>query len=352
LIRTENCGICLLMKAYIKRIGSSRYFRLALGVMISAVSLYLAFKNISIDEIWSVLSHTDLRLLVLVVFLVIANNLAKTLRWRVLMGEKGSNIHLGKTFISHLVGQTLNWLFPARLGDLSRAYWIGGMGPGRAFVLGTVVLEKMLDLIAYAALFVLLLLLIPLPDWVGQSGYALLTITGLVTLFVLLVTFKRERILKMLDRLLVLLPKRVRVFFRSNLDSGMSSLDVFKSRRDIIKVVLWTAIIWAAALLINHLVLLSLGINLPWKAPLLILIALQVSILIPAAPGSIGVFEYICMSALALFGIDQVEALSYGILLHAVVLIPMALLGLPFLGFLEFGEKHISQLRASEGGLR
>ena len=44
-----------------------------------------------------------------------------------------------------LAGQMLNTVFPARLGDLTRAYVLGGKGPGRSFVLGTVVLEKILD---------------------------------------------------------------------------------------------------------------------------------------------------------------------------------------------------------------
>ena len=48
-----------------------------------------------------------------------------------------------------LAGQMLNTIFPARLGDLARAYVLGGMGPGRTYVLGTIVLEKMLDSIAY-----------------------------------------------------------------------------------------------------------------------------------------------------------------------------------------------------------
>jgi len=57
-------------------------------------------------------------------------------------------------------------------------------------------------------------------------------------------------------------------------------------------------------------------------------VGLQAGISLPAIPGTIGLFEYICILALSFFNIDPSTALSYGLLLHAVVLLPPLLAGM------------------------
>jgi uncharacterized membrane protein YbhN (UPF0104 family) len=64
-----------------------------------------------------------------------------------------------------------------------------------------------------------------------------------------------------------------------------------------------------------------------FQATLLVLIGLMAGIAVPSVPGRIGIFEYICVLALAVFGIKQTQALTYGILLHAVVFLPVLVLG-------------------------
>ena len=86
--------------------------------------------------------------------------------------------------------------------------------------------------------------------------------------------------------------------------------------------------IWLAALATNQLILLALDLRLPWTASLMVLVVLQVGITLPSVPGRIGVFEYLCILSLAVFGVAQAPALTYGILLHVVVLVPTTLAGL------------------------
>ena len=55
-------------------------------------------------------------------------NLSKVIRWRVLMGVDGAKIPFSRFLMSHLAGQSLNMIYPARVGDLSRMYTIGDRG--------------------------------------------------------------------------------------------------------------------------------------------------------------------------------------------------------------------------------
>jgi glycosyltransferase 2 family protein len=94
--------------------------------------------------------------------------------------------------------------------------------------------------------------------------------------------------------------------------------------------------VWASAVLNNVLMLWAFGIDLPLEAALLLLVGLQVGISLPTLPGTIGVFEYVCVVVLALWGVERTLAFSYGLLLHAVVMIPPMLVALLFL-FLSRG---------------
>jgi len=63
-------------------------------------------------------------------------------------------------------------------------------------------------------------------------------------------------------------------------------------------------------------------------AACLVLVALTIGISVPSTPGRIGVFQYICVLALAVFGVPQAVAFAYGVLLHGIVFLPTTLVGL------------------------
>jgi uncharacterized protein (TIRG00374 family) len=317
-------------------------------LLVSGVCLYFVLKDVSLQHVLVELSQIRPLFLVTAILVVLVNNLAKAARWQKLIGDKGEQVHFGALFVAHMTGQTLNVVFPARLGDLSRAYLIGGKGPGRVFVLFTVLLEKIPDFIAYVALFAALLLMIPLPGFLGQSGAELAILTVVIAAVVLTITLRRDWLLRGLSPLLRWLPEGMRRQAEQQLNAGLSSLDVLQNQAGLASLVLWTVLIWVAAIGANHLVLLALDLRLPWTAALLVLVALQAGILVPSVPGKIGIFEYICIRALAVYGVGQTEALSYGILLHAVVFLPIIVLGLPIIGFLEIGEGHLKQLKSTK----
>ena len=81
------------------------------------------------------------------------------------------------------------------------------------------------------------------------------------------------------------------------------------------------------------------------RARLLVLIALQAGISLPSIPGRFGIFEYICVLALGSFGVAQPLALSYGLLLHFVVLVPTTVLGGVF--FIGLGRERRRWLKRS-----
>jgi glycosyltransferase 2 family protein len=298
-------------------------------------------REVSLAEAWQTLLNARLDYIGLALVSIALNTLAKAVRWQVLLGRPGRGVSLHKVFAALLVGQMLNTLYPGRLGEFSRAYSIGRLGPGFTFTLGTVMLEKLLDLLSYALLFVILILLIPLPVWVSDPAYVLLFVVAAVPVIVYLVIARRALVMAVFRRIITRLPRLLRDRLVGGLESALASLDILQERPGLIRLALWSMVVWGTAVLTNHLALLALGLRLPFTASLLVLVVLQAGITLPSIPGRIGVFQLACILSLALFGVDQAHALSYGILLHALVLGPSTLLGLTYFAGMNFKFRQV-----------
>ena len=327
----------------LKKVSSSSYFRFGVALTISGLCVYLAIRDVDLRNVGASILSADIKYATLGLISVGVNLSAKIQRWRVLLGEARIKVSTSKLSFSFIFAQLLNAFLPARIGEISRVVVIGRDGVGYAFVLGTIAIEKFLDMIAYAVLFLSILFFLPLPDWLGNSGYAFILLTILVSLSVFLVITQRSRVISFLDWFTsrVHFPDQWQTAITKNLGEGLASLEVFQGRKNVFMLAFWSAIIWGTAISTNYLILLALQINLPLEAALLILIVLQAGISIPALPGKIGTFEYACILSLQVFGIGSPSSLSYGILLHAVVYVPIIILGLASFWLLQLESSDI-----------
>jgi uncharacterized protein (TIRG00374 family) len=315
--------------------------RWGVGVAIGALSLYLALRNISWKEVWQAFQQADWGYMGLALVSVAVGVYAKVIRWQVLLGESGRRIKLSRLVMAHLAGQSLNLIYPARAGDISRVYVIGAMGISRMFLLGTIVLEKLWDMFSYTLVFLLLLLLIPLPGWVSNSAYSVAAVTLIFFLASFVLAYQRAWIVSLAERLIGWLPEKTREQFLERIHAGLTSLEVLQSRKELFWLAFWSTMVWVTAVLNNHLVLLAMRIHLPVTASVLILVALQAGISLPTAPGRLGIFQYICVLTLGIYGIGQALAFSYSVLLHSVALLTILLSGLVCVWILGLSDpKH------------
>jgi hypothetical protein len=330
-----------------KALIHSPLVRVVAGIVVSVLALTIMIRTVDLAQVWSSLIDVNYLWASLVIVCVLFNQVAKTLRWRVLIGPPGEQIAKTMLFKAFMSGQLLNLVFPARIGDLTRAYKIGGLGPGRAYVLGTVVIEKILDFLIYLSLFVVLLVMIPLPEWLNQPVVSIVLIMFCMTLALVIILFRRDWILKLVRWMEHLTPLSLRQYTISPLRAGLASLDILKNRSSMLKVGTWSCIIWVTALSNNYLTLRALGIELPLVASIFLLIALLAGVSVPAAPGSIGVFELICVLTLGYYGVSPSQALSYGLVLHFLIVLPIVILGLISMWSLGLSREKITEVRAT-----
>ncbi len=312
----------------LSRILQAGWLRWTVGVLLVAVLLYLSLRDVPPQEVWRSLREADSGLLLLALASVVVNTGAKLARWAVMANRGEARFPVSDLLAALLIGQTVNWFAPGRIGDLSRIYLAGRKGGSRSFLLGTLALEKIVDLLAYALLFLATILLLPMPGWLADSGVTLTVLAVVLTLVIGLVAAWPAAIEARLPALLGWLPAKWQAALLPRLKMALSSLGVLRLRSEAIRLAALTVLIWGTAVLTNDLVLRSLDVVLPWKAAVLVLVALQAGISLPVVPGRFGLFEYVCILALAVFGVPDSIGLSYGLLLHAIVLVPTSLASL------------------------
>ena len=158
--------------------------RLILGAAVGLLLLALAFRGVDWRQVGRAVAGANHPLLVLALGTVLLTTLAKAARWRLLFPQEHGRPRLSKLFPVLLIGQTVNAVLPARLGEITRAYLIGEIeGVDKALALSTVIVEKALEALMLLLLVALLFAFMPLPGWLGRSG---ILVSGLLAAVVCL----------------------------------------------------------------------------------------------------------------------------------------------------------------------
>jgi len=317
------------------------------GTALSILLLALAFQGIDFAELWGTLAQANYGLVLVAVGSIIATSMAKAARWQLLFYPRHRQRRYGKLLAILFIGQMVNIIVPARLGELARAYLVGEIeGESKALALGTIAVEKAVDLLMVLFLFVGLLLSMAVPRWAQQPGIKTAT-TAIVLLGALVLSaHHRERLLSAIGHLLRVLPELAQARLMGHLETALGSLEVLRRWDVSLGVGGWSVLIWLLAALTNYIAFLALRLHLSFLAAVFLLVVLQVGVAIPSSPGKVGVFHYLCLLALSVFGVERNLALSYGLLLYFIVFLPPIFLGVLFLGW-----ENVSWRRLKRGAL-
>jgi uncharacterized protein (TIRG00374 family) len=312
--------------------------RVLLGLLISLCCLVLVLRGVQWDAVAAILG--DLRPLPLVAAIAVEflTFWAIAARWQRLFTPHAPPSRV-RLFGILTIAQLVNGVLPAKLGPLVRAYLAGkGESEGVAFALTTIVGEKLVEGVSLLVIGLGLLPFVPLGDWLRPATWVgialLLGALGLV----FWIAFTQETADRWMQRLLARWPRLL-----GAARSALAALDVWRDWRSVPALAGWSILIWAMTVLLNQLLLWSLGIDVPMVAPLLLLVVLQIGVRLPSSPGSIGVFHYLCVVTLSLFGVERSVAFSYGVILHLVMYLPPSLLGLVYLGRSGYSLSRLRQ---------
>lgn len=302
--------------------------RILIGLALSGVCLALSLRQVDFSLAWEILKQARPEYVITALLSVMFNQWLKTWRWRYIASSPEFAFPVNKAFEVLMLGQWFNALLPFRVGDFARAYLVVPEGRARMYALGSIWIEKYLDLVMLLALLAVCVHFAPLSQEVRAVFFGLGWLFTLLSLSLLLLLWKGLPLVHWFENL-------IRKWFSAHLAESMtrfvhasvSSLEFFRHGRLIFISLCLSVLVWFSAWLNNHLTLQALGGMLPWPGSLLLLVLLMAGVSLPAAPGKIGVFEYIVVFTLGMYQIDSTYALSYAVLLHIIVYLPVILIG-------------------------
>ncbi|MFX0135989.1 MAG: lysylphosphatidylglycerol synthase transmembrane domain-containing protein [Candidatus Hodarchaeota archaeon] len=301
-----------------------------LGILISVLFLFLAFRKVNITEFKQALQGANYIYLIPVVLLALSSFAIRALRWRYLL-EPIKKIRFHSLFSATMIGFMANNLLPARLGEFVRAYIIGEKERiSKSSSFATIVIERIFD--GFTLLFFLALILIffSSPEWLKNSGYIAFIIFFTTLIFLILLKNYTKKTLRLVSFVFKPFPHGFQEKLINFLNSFIDGLKILHNTKNVIKACIFSLFIWLPSVLLTYLLFISFNMNLPVYAAFLLLSAITISIMIPAAPGFIGTVQYVCVLTLSLFAISNERALSFSIIYHASLFIPVTTVGLVY----------------------
>jgi len=329
--------------------------RIWIGIVISIIALAIAFREIDLSQVWAAITRVNGWFLAASLAPLLLFVLLRAYRWRLLFYPK-QGLRIRNLLAVINIGYLLSNIFPARLGDVARAYLIGDTEEvSRTAAFSTIVAERVLDALFAVAGFFIVLPFAPVPDWMIRSGLIVgAAVLAALVLFVVLVR-RREWTLRLLGRILEAvhwpdaeamarfwgrLAERTRLRFLARLPwvdrprltkiagsliDGLSGVTTLRLGPALL---FWSAIIWADIAAYYWLVLLAFEPTQPFVAGLAVSSVTALGMTIPSSPGYLGVFEVLTRETMGLFGMAPEAALSYALVGHAIVYVVFTLLGL------------------------
>ena len=230
-----------------------------------------------------------------------------------------------------MIGVLMSATLPARLGEPARALTLarrsGRMRETLPVLLGTLVSQTMLNLIALVLLGVIIVSTTPL----FHSGTKQLFAFSLVPLLVLIVVLAAPLLMRRNGNGRL---ARVGAVVHRALVQVRAGLAVFRDPRHGSAAAAAQLAAWAIQLAACWALLYALGLDgqAGIGAAAAVLFAVNVTAVVPATPSNIGVFQLAVISVLHTgFDVSTADALAYGVILQAVEIATAVALGLPAL---------------------
>ncbi len=332
----------------------NRSIRISLGIAISAVFLFLAFRGQDFGEIRDSLRETNLWWAVPALGLYFAGVYLRAIRWRILLRPVAPQVTTNQLFPIVVIGFMANNILPLRAGEIVRSVVVGREFQVRkTSALATIAVERIFDGITMLSFLAVSMIFVSLTSELQHLAIISFIVFAALLFGMVLLTFGGDLVSRLLQLVLGPLPDALSTRVEKLAESFLGGLGVLKSRGDLLKVVATSMGAWLLEASMYYLLAIGFGTQvrevMTGAATLLTTGVANLSTLIPGAPGYIGQFEYGVKLVLdGVFNVPESQALAYAILVHAALYFPITILGLVQWFRRSLTMNDISQERVSE----
>lgn len=294
------------------------------GAAVSVAALVFVARSADLAEAARALAAADPLPAGGILVVVAAQVAIRAIRWSlVLPVEPGAaRIPARRLATSMLVGYLGNTVLPGRLGEPMRALLASRQEPvGTTEALGSVFLERVVDVTTLAVVAFVGALAVDAPTWM-QQGLGLAAAASVAGLAVLL-TVGVVPVVRVLDRFgLARSPAVSAIATRFALTVGGPS-----RRRAVLAAAGLSLVTWGLEGMTFWLAAQAVGLPLDYPSAVLVAGVTVLGTAIPSAPGFVGTFELAATGTAGALGFASAPALAMAVIVHVMTLGPLALAG-------------------------
>lgn len=309
---------------------------IAVGAILMVAVLAFAIARLDLHHIAHALFSASPGWIVLALALMMLSLLARSFSWQAVLRAALPSDRIPWTAVTRatMIGVMASAVFPGRVGEPTRIVVLNRRleaPASRTFpvVAGTVLSQTLINLGALGILAAVTFTSVPLFQGHASALIAVLAVPAFIALFV----FGGPPLLRLAQHAPSLRIRAGAMAFARLLRLARRGLVVFATPREGALAVGFQLLAWALQWGSCYMVLLALGLTsqaTPVTAAA-ILLAVNVTAVLPATPSNVGVFQAACLVVLAAYGVSAGPALAYGIILQAVELFTALALGIPAL---------------------
>lgn len=304
-----------------------KYINYILTLILTAVFVLIAFKDVDFGEVLKIISHASIFWIIILILSLYLSHFLRAVRWKVIIRSVKPNAKLKYLFGALMVGYGVNCVVP-RLGEVSRSVLLGKWeGLSRSSMFGTVIFERIIDIFFFALSLIIAGLLyngsvyVQFP-WLKTTLLILLiTVVSSGILLVVSVKFKSTfyKLIKFIMQKFSVKAADKLIHIFDMLVEGFSSLK--GSNNYFISIILSVAIMLLYGLN-SYVGFLALGMDglqpINFGMAWIVMSIGSIGVMIPT-PGGTGSYHTIAKSVLVLlFGFDDTISLAYAFLMHIV----------------------------------
>ncbi|MEP6621525.1 MAG: lysylphosphatidylglycerol synthase transmembrane domain-containing protein [bacterium] len=311
-------------------------WRSALGILLSAGFLYLAFKDIPFSSVVANVRNANVGLLALAAVAATFIFPLRARRWRPILDPIAPNLPFGTLWRPTAIGMMINNVVPARAGELARAFALSRSTPAVPFpaAFASLAVDRLFDAVVVLLLMFGAMLDPAFPKGAQVFGRSMSSIAMGGVLFVAVVLVAMYSMVLFPGRVLALyeliasrIAPKLEAKGRVALLALTDGLSVLRTPSRFASVFGWTLIHWLLNAFAFWIAFRAVGITAPYSAALFLQGIIAIGVAAPQAPGFFGVFELFGKEGLALYGVSPESAVTWAIGFHALSYLPITIIG-------------------------
>ncbi|MGH2465925.1 MAG: lysylphosphatidylglycerol synthase transmembrane domain-containing protein [Candidatus Limnocylindrales bacterium] len=299
------------------------FLRVGIGLAISIFSIWFVLRDVDLGDAWTIIQTASPAWLALGLVFLSADIVFRAVRWQRLILPI-QRVRFLPILGYLLVGYLANNVLPARLGELVRSHYLGDRERiSRASTLGTVVVERVVDIVVLVAIAALAILVLNVRGVVASAVLVALAVTGLLVV-ALAIGIAAHR-----------LPGAARM--ASLLERWPSAADAARKLRDGLAVAgrprtLGEALVlsvaaWGSTVIAFAAIGQAIGLHLLIGEASLLAAGVALATAIPSGPGYLGTYELAAVKIAEALGRSSEQAFALALLAHATVLVLTSVTG-------------------------